>query len=79
MLTAVVGLVWDAIVDVLEAVLQSNPMLWKPMLQDGLLPAGTLGRMTETFFAPPHWLLLTVVPPVEQDAVCLQVVPSSIP
>lgn len=61
---------------VLEAELQSNPMLWKPMLQLSFPPPDPLGRITETFFAPPHCVFLTVVPLFLQDDFCLQVDPS---
>jgi hypothetical protein len=61
---------------VLEAELQSNPTLWKPMLQLSFPPPDPLGRITETFFAPPHCVFLTVVPLFLQDDFCLQVDPS---
>ena len=61
---------------VLEAELQSNPMLWKPMLQLSFPPPDPLGRITETFFAPPHCVFLTVVPLFLQEDFCLQVDPS---
>jgi hypothetical protein len=72
---------WWAVVEALE---QSNPTLWKPMLQldlgvDPPDPLGWLGYTTVTFFAPPHWVFLIIEPPELQADFCLQVDPSGMP
>jgi hypothetical protein len=66
---------WVGLVQLLG---QWKPMLWIPTLQVGLLGGGD-GRTTVTFFAPPHCVFLTVVPSEEQEDLCLQVDPSSMP
>ena len=47
------------------------------MLQSEFLDPDGSWKPTET--APPHWVLVTVEPWAEQEAVCLQTEPSAMP
>ena len=56
--------------------LQSKSTWWMPISQSSSLSC--FGSSNRTRLAPPHWLFSTVEPPALQEAVCLQVEPSSI-
>lgn len=48
--------------------LQCQLILWMPIWQLVLVPTlGCLGKTNDTFLAPPHLVLVTVVPDVEQS------------